>query len=1421
MKHLNSPLFKPFYAIAISLISCSFAQEQITLFDGKTLNGWSIKSEDKQFWSVKDGAIVAHNNGKNIPRSSYLYTEKQYQNFEFRCKFRLTGDEKTGVINSGIQFRTQNKNWKPVGYQADIGGPTWWGGIYEEGGRRQLASADMDKVLPVIKNNDWNDYRIRVNGPVIELFINGQETVDYLELVPSTPRKGHFALQLHKGGAAQVEFKDITLTKLDGGLDPSNRAQWAAEKNYITYLELQISNTPQTPAEELQGFTVPEGFQVELVAQESKGIGKFIGIDFDNQGRMWSMTGLEYPFDAKKQKQKQQAKVLFNGGGKDKVLVFDTPSAKGAQKPHIFAEKLAIPLGVMPYKNGAIAQNGPDIRFYQDTDGDGTADKYDVLLTGFGIEDSHLFPHQFTRGPGDWMYLAQGLGNFSKVVRPDGSDFAHGKNMVPYERCRVSRMKLDGSDFQNTTTGPNNVWGIVAGRDGEWFIQEANDKGYPVAPYDFGVYLKTGGTTLLKPYQPILPPIFDTAIMGGTGLSGLVLSEDFNSAFSKEGKKTFYLANPLTSSIQVVTATPLGNNRFKWQKEEPLLTSEDRWFRPVAIKFGPDGALYVVDWYNKIIAHGEVAQNHPERDKVRGRIWRITPKGHQHTPAPNLAKASDAELLKFITDNNALVQRLTWLEMIDRQATSLIPQLQANVRNTTQRLDIRLASLWACEGLAGTDAEFLKPLVNDKEANLRAEIVRIAGRVATTPVFAEIAKTAAKDTAVRVRNATGEALVSRLEHNADTMHAAALLAQEELSTGHRLNIYERQFERFLARWAMENNPKETTAMLGQAADLPVENRLLAMQSLNPADAALAFLPMVSKLDRDLSTTELSLITSQLSQKKVMEGFKKLLFDSTRQKSMLTALSKADPEGSNPLLNKLLVEACNQLIVRENTLENQLMVVKTTQCHLLTELSGTITNWMSSSSQTELLTSGFKCLRELDSVDAKLSKQFSTHADTSVQREAIIALSTTKEADTLSALLEHWDKLTATDQQSAFNGLMNSEEKAKALSKEILKGSFGEVDSGTVESIVLTLGNTEETKQLLKKLGGSIPMVIRMTGAKEDHVDTNIKLTGSFTLEAWVKITGKKASSGTLLAGSDGAKISFNKGTLQVSGSAKARNLVSATSPAIANLWTHYAVVREKNGSLDIYIDGVLNATSKKSFKGDLTDLDIGTASGGQIEFLELRVWNLAKSKRAILDGMLVSYAEGKHPDSLVSRFSADQDDLALKGKSLIAPASDAPSLITTVKAKELAKSFRKYTALAAQPGDKEKGKLLFANTCQACHMVNNVGGALGPDLSGIGTSTDEGLLRNILTPSAALESSYYKHNIKMKNGSLITGAMIKESDKTLTIRPLGGDDKIIPKDRIQSHTISKNSLMPEGLLNSMSDQGVADIFSYMRTLKGK
>ena len=139
----------------------------------------------------------------------------------------------------------------------------------------------------------------------------------------------------------------------------------------------------------------------DLFAKESADFGKFIMLIFDQQGRAWSSTALEYPVDANENP--AAAEALYKSKARDKVIVFDKPFAPGVQQPRTYADGLAIPEGVLPYKDGAVVQHGHDVVFLRDTDGDGKADKREVLLTGFGVQDSHLFPHQFTRAPWGWL----------------------------------------------------------------------------------------------------------------------------------------------------------------------------------------------------------------------------------------------------------------------------------------------------------------------------------------------------------------------------------------------------------------------------------------------------------------------------------------------------------------------------------------------------------------------------------------------------------------------------------------------------------------------------------------------------------------------------------------------------------------------------------------------------------------------------------------------------------------------------------------------------------------------------------------------------------------------------------------------------------------------------------------------------------
>ncbi|KAA0993313.1 3-keto-disaccharide hydrolase [Dyadobacter aurulentus] len=195
-------------------VSGQSAKKTVSLFDGKTLTGWkTIEPAEMKLWTAADSSLKSGDGKNKIEANRYLFTTKEYGDFEFRCLFRLTGDPKTGMINSGIQYRSVIEGGKMVGYQADIG-TGYWGDIYDEHRRGKLIGGDLKTLSHVLKENGWNTYIIRCKGNRHELYINGVKTCDYTEQDQKMPQKGVIAVQIHSGGVAQVEFKDLVLTEL-------------------------------------------------------------------------------------------------------------------------------------------------------------------------------------------------------------------------------------------------------------------------------------------------------------------------------------------------------------------------------------------------------------------------------------------------------------------------------------------------------------------------------------------------------------------------------------------------------------------------------------------------------------------------------------------------------------------------------------------------------------------------------------------------------------------------------------------------------------------------------------------------------------------------------------------------------------------------------------------------------------------------------------------------------------------------------------------------------------------------------------------------------------------------------------------------------------------------------------------------------
>jgi putative membrane-bound dehydrogenase-like protein len=1385
----------------------------VSLFDGKSLAGWEMPAGEEKWWQVKDGMIVGGSLEQKIPTNLFLSSAKDFRNFELTFKIRLVKGE--GFMNSGMQVRSQRDSGKSAmaGYQVDAG-IGYWGDLYDEHRRnRKLTGAvDPAALTKVVKDWEWNDYKIICDGRRIRSWINGQPALDYTERDGAIPLDGKFGIQVHSGGTVLVQVKDLSLTELP---DTPGAASWTPAKPSIPQPKAEGS-TAKSPEEERQAFQLPKGFVAELVTSEEQGVGKPITMAWDARGRMWTMTALEYPVDANENR--ANAEALYARGGKDQVLVIDHPEKSEPQKPRVFAEGLAIPSGVLPDLdgNGAFVHYGSQIRHYVDTDKDGKADKFDVILDGFGIQDSHLMPHQFERAPGGWIYVAQGLFNASTVRRQGGLSFADGSKEKAYNACKLGRFRPDGSDFEVLTAGPNNIWGFFQTRAGESFLQEANDMGIPVTEYEPGTHYSTGSKDKLRPYAPQIP-VSMTIGMGGSGLSGLAAAEDRDSAFAKAygGDHVIYVANPITGRIQVISTDTAENRHPDYFKREDFLVSKDPWFRPVSVHFGPDGFLYIADWYNKIISHNEVPRAHPDRDKTRGRIWRIRPEGVK-TPAPvDLTKLSDDKVVDLLGGPSAGTADMAWAWLGERKSPEAFTALVKITLDPKQPIARRLDALRALELGNSLTPATLKSLLTDSSSDVRYQAVRVGGELAISASdFVSLYGKTPDDPSYRVRAALANAVRRHRAPSPEMMALVAKLGRAPLESGGDWDKYDREFERYLARWAMESHREETARMLESDRTLSLENRLLAILAMEPEKSAALLVKELPSLSRALTKDELALLGFQIDQPAVLAAFQALLGDEARRKPALLNLTRLDPKSlANPALATAVSSACEAMLAKSPTTEDRALVLKLGRLFRLSSLEPVFAAELKEGARPEELVQTLSALREIGSNRIDQFAALLDHADEAVKREAIGALAFSADPKGVEVLAARWAKLPGALRSIAIDGMTSSKEKAAAFAKAASDGSFPGLDAGAFEKLVAVLGSKDPAlTTLMEKTAGMFRSVIRLNGKAVNLPP--VDLTGAFTVETWIKLDPGIDNNDSLLGKQGGPDFNFYQARLHLYGGKEAGDLMVANRALVADVWTHCAVTRDAAGNFRIYLDGEPDQDKGKSFPAPMTGLKLAEASTGKVataRYDEFRIWNVARSAEQIRADYRTRLDSGK-PEGLVVRHSAEAAPSAEM-------THDFPALVSPAEAAAAAAKFAKFRAMTEKPGDPAAGRATFQATCMICHQVKGEGMQIGPALSGVGAMGVQGILRNVLDPNAQLESGYYRHDVSLTDGSLVSGFMVEETKDSITIRPIGADPKVIPRATIGSHTVSKRSLMPEGLIEGFSEKQVADLFSYLSGLK--
>ncbi len=203
----------PTILLLLSLLLPAIAAEPISLFDGKTFAGWEGNIDS--VWRIEDGALVAGSLTQKQEKNDFLATTKEYGDFELTLKWKLEGTE--GFVNGGVQFRSQRitDDHEVIGYQADLGAGHD-GALYDESRRRKTIAAPSKEVLENARKplGEWNEYRIRAEGPRIQIWLNGIQTVDYTETEPGIAMTGMIAIQIHGNATSLVQYKDLVIKEL-------------------------------------------------------------------------------------------------------------------------------------------------------------------------------------------------------------------------------------------------------------------------------------------------------------------------------------------------------------------------------------------------------------------------------------------------------------------------------------------------------------------------------------------------------------------------------------------------------------------------------------------------------------------------------------------------------------------------------------------------------------------------------------------------------------------------------------------------------------------------------------------------------------------------------------------------------------------------------------------------------------------------------------------------------------------------------------------------------------------------------------------------------------------------------------------------------------------------------------------------------
>ena len=508
------------------------------------------------------------------------------------------------------------------------------------------------------------------------------------------------------------------------------------------------SGPPYSVSQALSTIRIEPGFRIEPYLAEPD-IRSPVAMEFDEDGRLYVVEDPGYPLNVE--------------GKVGRIILFEDTDGDGKpDRRTVFADKLTMPTGIMRWKRGVLVTDAPDLLYLEDTDGDGKADVRRVVLTGFAFTNPQHTVNNPVYGLDNWIYLAH-EGPATAIIFPDKfgdrggdirfPDHPDGPSLKPARR--MVRFRPDTHELEYLSTSSQfghsfDAWGHHFTVSNEDHIrEEVVPAAYLGRNPDLPVAAAMERISDHRPAADVYPITRNARVemLSGVGsfTSACAITVYLGGAFPSMGLFSL-TAEPAQNLVHRDLLAPNGVRYIARRAREGVefLASTDAWFRPVNFYIGPEGAIYLADYYRMVIEHPEWMSTHTHhspdlyKGEDRGRIYRITPDKGLPLPAKmNLGKATDQELVAQLASPNIWHRRTAQRLLVDRQSSAGVDAL-VKLTETSPSPEGRLHALWTLEGLHKLETRLLTKALEDPEAGVRENAILLAeARLKREPALLE------------------------------------------------------------------------------------------------------------------------------------------------------------------------------------------------------------------------------------------------------------------------------------------------------------------------------------------------------------------------------------------------------------------------------------------------------------------------------------------------------------------------------------------------------------------------------------------------------------------------------------------------------------------------------------------------------------